>query len=245
MSREKDIQSQKAGKKRNEEQNKSYSTIVCAYRSNAFGNSVHGPLARPSCRCRRGRMCQVCRMRLCRVRVRESRHSRDVRIPVLEPAQSNIPVPTNQPVPNTCTSARMKRKGYALVARWHRVPYVHVPIVYLSRRRRRRRYCGSQRRPYERRVCFRTLRRPVRRRLMACGRLCVDRPCSVLMRLMTVRMSLSGSEPCLRWGMEHVTRNTPQLIAVGRQVRVREGLRLRRVGQNVRRGLLCERFGRV
>ena len=128
---------------------------------------------------------------------------------------------SNQPVPYTCaTRARIKRKEYALIARRYRVPYVHVLILSLSGPR-----CGPSRqctRPQrlrcdERRICFRTRRRPVRCPLVICGRRPLNRRRGVLARvLMPVRVRLRWREPRLWTRLEHVTGYPGKLIAVCR-----------------------------
>jgi hypothetical protein len=89
------------------------------------------------------------RMRVRRVRtemmmrmVREPRYGRKVRIPVLGPKKMistdsmMIQFGTHQPVLlDERTSARVKRKEYALVTRRHRVPNVHIPVLPPRRRR--------------------------------------------------------------------------------------------------------------
>jgi hypothetical protein len=71
----------------------------------------------------------------------------------------------------------------------------------------------------------------------------------VLVVLVTVRVRLRlrlGCEPRLGPRLEHVTGDTRELIAVRRQMHVREALLcLWRVGQDVRRGLRRKRLGRV
>jgi len=140
--------------------------------------------------------CRRRRGRVCRVQMRlRMRESRDVRVPILE-----------------------------LVARRHRVPYVHVPILPMSMS-----MSWSQwllllrllRRRDERRVCFRARWRPVWRTLVTCGRM---RPIDLrrrvlvllLLLLMTVRvrLRLRWREPRLGRRLKHVTRNASELVAV-------------------------------
>jgi hypothetical protein len=151
-------------------------------------------------------------------------------------------------------STARKRKEYALVARRHRVPYVHVPILTLSRP-------GPQRllwlrRRDERRVCFRAWWRPVWRPLVTCGRRRVHGRRRVLVLvlvlmllvlvLVTMRMRLMWRKPRFGRRLEHVTGNSRELFAMRWQMRVRKALLcLRWVGQDVRWGLLCERLGGV
>jgi hypothetical protein len=105
------------------------------------------------------------------------------------------------------------------------------------------------RRRDERRVCFGARRRPVWGPLVTCGRR-VDRRrrvlVLVLVLLMTVRVRLRlRREPRLGPRLEHVTGDTRELVAVRRQMRIREALLCLWVGQYIRWDLLRKRLGRV
>ena len=118
------------------------------------------------------------------------------------------------------------------------------PQRLLRRRRHRRRHRD------ERRVCFGARRCPVWCPLVTCGRRRVDRRrrvlVLVLVLLMTVRVRLRlRREPRLGPRLEHVTGDTRELVAVRRQMRVREALLCLWVRQDIRWGLLRKRLGRV
>ena len=186
----------------------------------------------------------------------------DVNVPVPTRSRCTYPSPracstkrfrsTNQPVPYTrcAPSAGLKWKEHVLVARRHRVPYVHVPVLLSlsvpllwsrSRCRERRR----RRRRGECRVCFRTRRRPIRRLLVTRGTWHVDGHLLWMTVCVRVRMSV-WVEPRLGSRLEHVIRNPAQLVAMCWQMRVRKTLRLCRMGQDIRRGpLLGKRLGWV
>jgi hypothetical protein len=65
----------------------------------------------------------------------------------------------------------------------------------------------------------------------------------MLLMTVRVRVRVRSREPRLRRRLEHVTRDASQLVAMRRQMRVSETLRLRllllcRMGQDIRWGLL-------
>jgi hypothetical protein len=108
-----------------------------------------------------------------------------------------------------------------------------------------------QRRCDERRVCFSAWGCPVWHALMTCGMRRVHRYrrvlVLVLLLLITVRVRLRlrlRCEPRLGPRLEHITGDTRKLIAVRRQMHIREALLcLWWVGQDIWRGLRCKRLG--